>query len=118
MHLLSKIEMAKEAWIEERCERALEDADEPTGYTESDTGAYVLTKYGQKLEDDTREEAEKEWNRCFWLFTEKLEYRQRHHKDESLADTLDAVFDQIAAKDKGWGEEIAEILCELLEEVL
>ena len=50
LHLLTKLQNAKATWTEERVNHERENADETCSYMEEDTGAWVNTPYGDRLE--------------------------------------------------------------------
>ena len=86
---------------------------------EEDTGAWVNTPYGDRLEREATSEAEELWEKVFLAFREALAWSQstRAAPAGGLGDHLDYAFNRVVAADKsGYADHICEIICDLLEE--
>ena len=119
LHLLTKLQNAKGTWTTARVEHERENADEPCYYMEEDTGAWVNTPYGDRLERSAADAAEELWEKVFLAFREALAWSQSTRASPAvvLGDHLDYAFGRVVAADKsGYADHICDIICDLLEE--
>ena len=111
----AELELAKEAYIEYRIFVERGQAEKTLSYVEADTGQWVNTSEGEKLDSKTRTLAEKEWNKVEKEFKSQIFYRREQLKKSDGDVILEEIFDQLSMCKEKFFADVADRICKVVE---